>query len=76
VFFINNNDYKILESFQRDKKLFMTVLEMSKEFGIPHNMSYEIIHQKGFPCIWNGKRCYIIKSQVENWINENIGLKL
>lgn len=56
------------------KKVFMTPQEFSKEYQIGINKAYQLINIKGFPCIKNGNRYLIIKSQVDTWIISNIGL--
>lgn len=58
----------------RDSKKLMTVAEFSKEYGIGLNKSYEIVNIKGFPMIRNGKKYLIIRSKVDEFLNNNISL--
>ena len=53
------------------KKMFMT----PKEYQIGINKTYELVHRENFPKIKNGNRLLIIRSQVDQWIINNIGLE-
>lgn len=60
---------------EHKKKMFMTPKEFSEEYGIGWNKTYQLVHMKNFPKILNGNRILIIRSQVEPWFLENIGLE-
>lgn len=61
---------------EHKKKMFMTPKEFSNEYeGIGLNKIYELINYKGFPVIKNGNRYLIIRSKVEQWFIDNIGLE-
>lgn len=57
------------------KKMFMTPHELANEYGIGINKCYELVNCKGFPCIKNGNRYLIIRSQVDQWFINNVGLE-
>ena len=60
---------------EHKKKMFMTVKEFSKEYGIGWNKTYRLVHRNDFPKIKNGNRILIIRSQVDQWIINNKGLE-
>ena len=67
---------KVIPLFKDSKgKMFMTPREFSEEYQIGWNKTYQVINCKGFPCIKNGNRYLIIRSQVEQWFIQNIGLE-
>lgn len=59
-----------------NKTKVMSVKEFREEYNIGHNKAYEIIHCKGFPCIFIGRKCLIIRSKVDEWLEGNLGKKL
>ena len=56
------------------KRKTMTPKELAEEYGKKKKKVYELIHVKSFPVIWNGNRALIIRSKVDEWIENNIGL--
>lgn len=69
---------KVIPLFKDHKeKFFMTPKEFAKEYGniIGINKTYELVHRNDFPKITNGNRILIIRSQVEQWFIDNIGLE-
>lgn len=67
---------KVIPLFKDNKKqMFMTPKEFSKEYGIGWNKTYQLVHRNDFPKIKNGNRILIIRSQVDQWIINNIGLE-
>lgn len=51
----------------------MTVKEFSCEYAIGENKSYEIVNMKNFPMIKCGKKIVIIRSKVDEWLENQIG---
>jgi excisionase family DNA binding protein len=67
---------KVIPLFKdRRKQMFMTPKEFSQEYGIGWNKTYQLVHRKNFPKIMNGNRILIIRSQVEQYFLDNIGLE-
>ena len=56
---------------KEDKTL--TVKQFSEEYDIGINKAYEMANAKGFPCIRVGKKILIIRSKLDNWLEDNIG---
>lgn len=54
----------------------MTVKEFSLEYGIGENKSYEIVNMPNFPMIKCGKKIIIIRSKVDEWLENQIGRNL
>lgn len=52
----------------------MTVKEFCQEYGIGKNKSYEIINSKGFPMFRCGRKIIIIRSKVDQWLENHIGI--
>lgn len=69
-------EYKVIPLFkEHKKKMFMTPKEFSQEYQIGINKTYEIINVKGFPVIKNGTKYLIIRSKVEEFFLNNVGLE-
>lgn len=51
----------------------MSVREFCIEYGIGHNKAYEIVHADGFPMIKCGRKIIIIRSKVDEWLENQIG---
>jgi excisionase family DNA binding protein len=51
----------------------MTVKEFQFEYGIGMNKVYEIVNQKGFPCIKCGRKFLILRSKVDEWFENQVG---
>lgn len=60
---------------EHKKKMFMTPKEFSEVYEIGWNKTYSLVHRKDFPKIMNGNRILIIRSQVDQWFIDNIGLE-
>lgn len=64
--------YRII-NMKHDKRKTMTTIEFAKEYGIGINSAYNIVHTKGFPAISLGRKKLIIRSKVDEWIEQHIG---
>lgn len=53
----------------------ITVKEFCLEYGIGINKGYELVNSKGFPQIRFGKKILIIRSKIDEWVENNIGSK-
>lgn len=60
---------------QRKKEMFMTPKVFSEEYQIGINKTYQLVHMKNFPKIMNGNRILIIRSKVDEFFENNIGLE-
>lgn len=60
---------------EHKKKMFMTPKEFSQEYQIGWNKTYQLLNCKGFPVIKNGNRYLIIRSKVEEFFINNVGLE-
>ena len=58
---------------KQDNLKTMNVQQFSKEFDIGINKSYELIHCKGFPVVFIGRKALILRSQIDEWFCENSG---
>ncbi|MEG2415914.1 MAG: helix-turn-helix domain-containing protein [Romboutsia sp.] len=65
----------ILSTKEHKNKMFMTPKEFSEEYGIGWNKTYQLVHMNGFPKIKNGNRILIIRSKVDGFFENNIGLE-
>ena len=46
---------------------------LSKVIGISLSKSYELFRSKGFPCIEIGKRKFVPKDKLIEWLNKSAG---
>lgn len=51
----------------------MSVKEFCSEYGVGINKGYEIINSRDFPMLRLGRRIIIIRSKVDEWIENQIG---
>lgn len=51
----------------------MSVKEFCSEYGVGINKGYEIINSIDFPMLRLGRRIIIIRSKVDEWIENQIG---
>lgn len=51
----------------------MSVKEFSNNYGIGINSAYRMSNIDGFPRLKIGRRIFIVKSKVDDWIINNIG---
>lgn len=58
---------------KHDERLTMTVMELKEVLGIGTSKAYEIIHAQGFPVITVGRKKLIIKSKLNDWLENNAG---
>lgn len=73
---MEQQEIKVIPQFKEyKKKMFMTPKEFSQEYQIGINKTYEIINVKGFPVIKNGTKYLIIRSKVEEFFLNNVGLE-
>lgn len=56
------------------KQKTMTVKEFCQEYGIGKNKAYEIINSKSFPMFRCGRKIIIIRSKVDEWLENQIGM--
>lgn len=69
-------DCKVIPLFDRKKNnKLMTPHELAQEYGIGINKTYELINCKGFPVVMNGNRYLIIRSKVDEFFENNIGIE-
>lgn len=69
-------DCKVIPLFDRKKNnKLMTPQELAFEYNIGVNKIYELVNCKGFPIIKNGNRYLIIRSKVDEWFENNIGIE-
>lgn len=69
-------DCKVIEKFNRKKNgKFMTPHELAAEYGIGINKAYQLVHVENFPKIMNGNRTLIIRSKVDEFFENSIGLE-
>ena len=61
---MNNN---ISNNFNAKKLI--SVKEFSSEYGFRINKAYEIVNSPDFPKLKVGRKIYIIRSQIDDWIN-------
>lgn len=58
---------------RNEKSKILSVQQLSQEYGIGINKAYEIIHRKGFPVVFVGKKALILRSEINQWFCENAG---
>ncbi len=51
----------------------MTVEEFSEEYNIGKNKCYELVNKKGFPMLRCGRKIIIIRSKIDEWLENQIG---
>ncbi|OOM11154.1 helix-turn-helix domain-containing protein [Clostridium saccharobutylicum] len=51
----------------------MSVKEFCNEYGVGINKGYEIINSIDFPMLRLGRRILIIRSKVDEWMENQIG---
>lgn len=72
----HTQENKVIPLFKdHKKKMFMTPREFSEEYGIGWNKTYQLVHMNNFPKIKNGNRILIIRSKVDEFFENNIGLE-
>lgn len=54
----------------------MTVKEFCLEYGIGINKGYELVNCRNFPMIRFGRKIIIIRSKVDGWLEDQIGIKV
>ena len=58
---------------KNDEKLCLTLQEASDYIGLNIKKLSKLTKEKGFPCVFVGRRTLIIKNELENWLKKNIG---
>ncbi|WP_160690116.1 helix-turn-helix domain-containing protein [Clostridium sp. C2-6-12] len=58
--------------FSNDSKT-MSVKEFCSEYKVGINKGYEIINRKDFPMLRLGRKILIIRSKVDEWMENQIG---
>lgn len=56
-----------------DERLCITLQEASDYVGINIKKMSELTKEKGFPCVFVGRRTLIVKSKLEDWLIKNFG---
>ena len=56
-----------------DEKLCLTLQEASDYVGLNIKKMSKLTKEKGFPCVFVGRRSLIIKSKLEDWLVKNSG---
>ncbi|MFN6430853.1 helix-turn-helix domain-containing protein [Eubacterium callanderi] len=56
-----------------ENKPVLSVLEASEYLGMPRNKVYDLCKIKGFPVITIGRRKFIPKEKLNEWLNDNAG---
>ena len=51
----------------------LTADQLAKLWQIGRDQAYNLCHIPGFPCIRIGRNIRVIKSRLEDWLNENNG---
>lgn len=67
-------ELRTLETMNIEKRKTMTVKEFCEEYGIGENKAYEIVNSKGFPMFKCGRKIIIIRSKVDEWLEDQIGM--
>lgn len=65
---------KTLKTMKIEKRKTMTVKEFCEEYGLGENKAYEIVNSKGFPMFKCGRKIIIIRSKVDEWLENQIGV--
>ncbi len=58
---------------ERTNNKTMSVKEFCSEYKVGINKGYEIINRKDFPMIRLGRKIIIIRSRVDEWMENQIG---
>lgn len=66
-------NYKTVGKMGHDKKKVMTVSQFMEEYCIGHNKAYQLIHSKGFPVVFCGRKALIIRNKIDDWFLEHLG---
>ena len=61
-----------MENISENKKT-ISVKEFCSEYNVGINKAYEIINSKDFPMVRLGRKIIIIRSKVDNWLENQIG---
>lgn len=62
-----------LQTMKSDKSKTMSVKEFCTEYGIGQNKCYEMVNIKDFPMFKCGRKILIIRSKVDEWLENQIG---
>lgn len=46
----------------------ITKQQFEKMYRIGHDTSHELLHTRGFPCFKIGRKYYIVKDKVNDWM--------
>lgn len=55
------------------EKILYTVEEIMELFKISKNTAYRLIKSEGFPHTYVGRRLYVRKTALENWLRQQEG---
>lgn len=50
----------------------MSVKEFSEEYNLGLKATYRVIHAEGFPVLFVGRKALIVRSKVDEWLENNI----
>jgi excisionase family DNA binding protein len=68
-------EIRTIKSMKVEERKTMTVKEFCKEYGIGANKSYELVNSKDFPAFKCGRKIIIIRSKVDEWLENQIGMR-
>lgn len=66
---------KVVSYTSKGNSKLMTPKEFASEYGIGVNKTYELVNMKNFPKVKNGNRILIIRSKVDDWFENNMGIE-
>jgi excisionase family DNA binding protein len=73
---INNLEKIIIPSPSVISKKTLTIKELQSILGLGYQKTMELVHRDDFPKIVVGRRILIIRSKLDEWIDNNIGLSI
>lgn len=62
-----------MENIEAHNNKVMSVKEFCSEYKVGINKGYEIINSKDFPMVRLGRKIIIIRSKVDQWMENQIG---
>lgn len=64
---------KLINTMNTKNQKTMSVKEFSAEYGLGENKCYEMVNSNDFPMFRCGKKIFIIRSKVDEWLEKQIG---
>ncbi len=71
---INDLTEKVAEQKKNIERQTLSVKELAQVLGIGENKARQLTRSRGFPCLRIGSRTLIPISQLEKWLENNIGM--